>query len=76
MINKLFIPIFFLMSCSDFEPKYRIESIVETKEGPKYEILYTKTINFDGDTIYYFNNEGDEVRIYPPYTLKHLVNGK
>jgi hypothetical protein len=32
-------------------------------------IWYTDTISFDGDTIYYFNSDGSEVRIYPPYIL-------
>jgi hypothetical protein len=33
-------------------------------------IWYTDTISFDGDTAYYFNSDGSEVRIYPPYVLK------
>ena len=33
-------------------------------------IWYTDTINFDGDTIFYFNSDGSEVRIKPPYILK------
>ena len=32
-------------------------------------IWYTDTISFDGDTAYYFNSDGSEVRIYPPYVL-------
>jgi len=32
-------------------------------------IWYTDTISFDEDTAYYFNSDGSEVRIYPPFIL-------
>jgi hypothetical protein len=32
-------------------------------------IWYTDTISLDGDTLYYFNSDGSEVRIYPPFIL-------
>jgi hypothetical protein len=61
-----------LFSCTNKEYKYRIEGTVETKEGPHPAIWYTDTISFDGDTAYYFNSDSSEVRIYPPYIIKHL----
>ena len=33
-------------------------------------IWFTDTISFDGDTLYYFNSDSSEVRIYPPFILK------
>ena len=33
-------------------------------------VWYTDTIGIDGDTLYYFNSDGSEVRIYPPFILK------
>jgi hypothetical protein len=35
-------------------------------------VWYTDTLGFDGDTAYYFNSDGSEVRIYPPYTIDSL----
>lgn len=32
-------------------------------------VWYTDTFDFDEDTIYYFNSDGSETRIYPPYTV-------
>lgn len=38
-------------------------------------IWYTDTISFDGDTIYYFNSDGSEVRIRPPFILiDHILD--
>jgi hypothetical protein len=67
-MKKLFI-ILLLVSCSSKEYKYKIEGTVETKDGPRPAIWYTDTIGFDGDTIYYFNSDGSEVRINPPFIL-------
>lgn len=64
--------ILLLSSCSEIDYKYEIKGTIETKDGPHSAIWYTKTINFDGDTAYYFNSDGSEVRIYPPYIVKHL----
>ena len=46
-----------------------------TTSGPNpmhAAIQYTDTLGFDGDTAYYFNSDGSEVRIYPPYTIDTL----
>jgi hypothetical protein len=69
---KKLIFILLLSSCSEIDYKYEIKGTVETKDGSHSAIWYTDTISFDGDTVYYFNSDGSEVRIYPPYIVKHL----
>lgn len=64
--------ILLLSSCSKLDYKYEIKGTVETKDGLHSAIWYTNAISFDGDTVYYFNSDGSEVRIYPPYIVKHL----
>jgi hypothetical protein len=63
-----------LFSCNRKEYKYEIHGKVYVPTSgvnPMHDaIWYTDTINFDGDTIYYFNSNGSEVRIKPPYILK------
>ena len=60
-----------LVSCTSNGYKYKIEGVVETKDGARPAIWYTDTISFDGDTAYYFNSDSTEVRISPPYVIKH-----
>ena len=63
-----------LFSCNRKEYKYEIHGKVYVPTSgvnPMHDaIWYTDTISFDGDTLYYFNSDGSEVRIYPPYILK------
>ena len=63
-----------LFSCNRKEYKYEIHGKVYVPTSgvnPMHDaIWYTDTITFDGDTIYYFNSTGSEVRIKPPYILK------
>jgi len=63
-----------LFSCEWKEYKYEIHGKVYVPTSglnPMHDaIWYTDTISFDGDTLYYFNSDGSEVRIYPPYILK------
>jgi hypothetical protein len=63
-----------LFSCNRKEYKYEIHGKVYVPTSgvnPMHDaIWYTDTISFDGDTIYYFNSDGSEVRINPPYILK------
>jgi hypothetical protein len=65
-----------LVSCNTREKKYEIRGkIYIPSMGPTSmhdAIWYTDTISFDGDTAYYFNSDGSEVRIYPPFIIKHL----
>lgn len=62
-----------LVSCVK-EYKYEIRGKVyvpTSGTNPMHDaIWYTDTISFDGDTAYYFNSDGSEVRINPPYILK------
>jgi hypothetical protein len=62
-----------LVSCVK-EYKYEIRGKVYVPTSgtdPMHDaIWYTDTISFDGDTAYYFNSDGSEVRINPPYILK------
>ena len=63
-----------LFSCNRKEYKYEIHGKVYVPTSgvnPMHDaIWYTDTIKFDGDTIFYFNSDGSEVRIKPPYILK------
>ena len=68
---KKLLLVLLLASCTNKEYKYKIEGTVETKDGPRPAIWYTDTIGFDGDTAYYFNSDSSEVRISPPYVIKH-----
>ena len=70
MKKLLLILLLILVSCKTKTHKYKIEGVVETKNGGIPKTWYTDTINFDNDTIYYYTNEGVEERIYPPYVLK------
>jgi hypothetical protein len=58
-----------LFSCGKNVHRYEIKGTVMTNKGPHPAIWYTDTISFDGDTAYYFNTDGTEVRINPPYVL-------
>ena len=70
---KILLLTFLLFSCTGKKYKYEIKGKVYVPTSglnPMHDaIWYTDTINFDGDTIYYFNSDGSEVRIYPPYIL-------
>jgi hypothetical protein len=68
-IIKILLLTLLLFSCTEKKYKYKIKGTVMTKKGPHPAIWYTDTISFDGDTAYYFNSDGSEVRIYPPYIL-------
>ena len=62
-----------LFSCTKKEYRYEIKGKVyvpTSGTNPMHDaIWYTDTISFDGDTLYYFNSDGSEVRINPPYIL-------
>jgi len=75
MKKLLFITITSLVmfSCGEKNYKYEIHGKVYVPTSginPLHNaIWYTDTISFDGDTIYYFNSDGSEVRIKPPYFI-------
>ena len=70
---KILLLTLLLFSCGGKKYKYEIKGKVYVPTSglnPMHDaIWYTDTINFDGDTIYYFNSDGSEVRIYPPFIL-------
>ena len=74
MRNLMFIMLLGITSCNMKEYRYEIRGKVYVPtagSNPMHDaIWYTDTISFDGDTAYYFNSDGSEVRIYPPYVLK------
>jgi hypothetical protein len=74
MKKLMFIMLMGLTSCNMKEYRYEIRGKVYVPTSglnPMHDaIWYTDTISFDGDTAYYFNSDGSEVRIYPPYVLK------
>jgi len=61
--------ILLVFSCGRNDYRYKIKGTVMTDKGPHPAIWYTDTISFDADTAYYFNTDGTEVRINPPYVL-------
>lgn len=75
-MKRLSILLFLLASCTMKKYKYEIRGKVYIPSNGLTSmhdaIWYTDTISFDGDTAYYFNSDGSEVRIYPPYIIKHL----
>jgi hypothetical protein len=72
-IINILIMTLLLFSCEEKKYKYEIKGkvyIPTSGTNPMHDaIWYTDTISFDGDTIYYFNSDGSEVRINPPYIL-------
>ena len=70
---KILLLTLLLFSCGGKKYKYEIKGKVYVPTSglnPMHDaIWYTDTISFDGDTIYYFNSDGSEVRIYPPFIL-------
>ncbi len=74
MKKLMFIMLLVMTSCNMKEYRYEIRGRVYVPTAganPMHDaIWYTDTISFDGDTAYYFNSDGSEVRIYPPYVLK------
>ena len=70
---KILLLTLLLFSCGGKKYKYEIKGkvyIPTSGTNPMHDaIWYTDTINFDGDTIYYFNSDGSEVRIRPPFIL-------
>ena len=68
-----------LFSCTKKEYRYEIKGKVyvpTSGTNPMHDAKwFTDTISFDGDTIYYFNSDGSQVRIRPPYILiDHILD--
>jgi len=68
-VFSLLIVLMFL-SCEHKKYKYEIRGEVIDKNGQHPAVIYTDTVSFDGDTLFYHNTDGTEVRIYPPFILK------
>jgi hypothetical protein len=62
-----------IVSCTSKKYKYKIIGQVRVPKSDTTvlhdAIWYTDTISFDEDTAYYFNSDGSEVRIHPPFIL-------
>ena len=75
-MKKLLLISLLLTSCVGNQYKYKVTGkVYMTTSGsnPMHDaIWYTDTLSFDGDTAYYFNSDGSEVRIYPPYKIDSL----
>lgn len=67
----LFLPLFF--ACNKPEYKYEIRGYVNVNHNGKTmkhsARWFTDTFEYDKDTLFYFNSNGDEQRIKPPYTI-------
>lgn len=77
LISILVISTLVFLSCDNRKYRYEIHSKVYVPtsgvSGLHDAIWFTDTISFDRDTIYYFNSDGSEVRIKPPYVLINHV---
>jgi hypothetical protein len=75
-MKKLLLIALLLTSCIDKQYKYKITGKVyvpTSGTNPMHDaVWYTDSLNFDGDTLYYFNSDSSEVRIYPPFTIDTL----
>jgi hypothetical protein len=75
-MKKLLFISLLLVSCTGKKYKYEIRGKVYVPTSginPMHDaIWYTDTISFDGDTAYYFNSDGSEVRIKPPFKIFKL----
>jgi hypothetical protein len=65
-----------ITSCGGHEYKYRVSGKVILPESPVIKsnnaVWYTDTLQFDGDTAYYYNSNGNRVNIYPPFDIDTL----
>lgn len=72
LISFLFLSIVFY-SCEFKQYRYEIKGKVYIPTGGVSglhdAVWFTDTLAFDGDTAYYFNSDGSEVRIQPPFTI-------
>lgn len=70
---SLLIFVILLYSCEYKKYRYEIRGKVYVPtsglNAMHDAIWFTDTISFDGDTAYYYNSDGSEVRIYPPFIL-------
>jgi len=66
-----------IVSCTSKKYKYKIIGQVRVPKSDTTvlhdAIWYTDTISFDEDTAYYFNSDGSEVRIHPPFILIEII---
>lgn len=73
MKNLIFALVIILVSCNKKDYRYEIRGKVYVPTSginPVHDaVWYTDSINFNGDTIYYFNSDGSKVKINPPYVL-------
>ena len=78
-VKTLLLSTLLLYSCKGKEYSYEIQGKVyvpTSGTNPMHDAKwFTDTISFDGDTIYYFNSDGSQVRIRPPYILiDHILD--
>ena len=75
-MKKIFLITLLLTSCVGKKYKYEIRGKVYIPSNGITNIhdavWYTDTITFKGDTICYFNSDGSEVRITPPFKIDTL----
>ena len=75
-MKKLLLIALLLTSCIDKQCKYKITGKVYVPTSgvnPTHDaVWYTDSLNFDGDTLYYFNSDSSEVRIIPPFKIDTL----
>jgi hypothetical protein len=72
-MKKLLLISLLLVSCVPKQYKYKITGKVYVPTSginPMHDaVWYTDSLNFDGDTLFYYNTDRSEVRITPPFTI-------
>lgn len=65
-----------IASCNTNDYKYRIKGriyVPTSGPNPMHDaIWYTNSIHLVNDTLVYYNSDGSEVRINPPFTIDTL----
>lgn len=71
-----FVILFGVSSCNQNKYKYRVVGQVRVYNLGVCEthnaVWYVNTLSLDVDTLFYFNSDGTQTRIYPPFKIDTL----
>lgn len=69
---KILIATLLLFSCKHKPYRYKISGYIEVNGNLHRTLWYVDTFNLKNDTVYYTNSDGSQLKIGPPFTIKHL----
>jgi hypothetical protein len=69
---KILILLLSLFSCQDKKYRYKISGYTEINGNEHETIWYVDTFDLKNDTVYYTNSDGSQIKIDPPFIIKHL----